>query len=134
VQKKKAKAKSLGTTAKSNKSDTIKRVKEPDEELVTYAMKKAQMASSQWIKCVDPNHIKKDSTNARIPTKEDKEKTEKGNEKEAKVSGMMAMVHIVPKSIFCGRIISKDELDFEVDKLDTQLERRLSCTLGQAVS
>jgi len=62
VQKKKAKPKSQGTSAKSDKSDTTKKVKEPGEELVTYAMKKARMASSQCIKCGDPNHIKKDCT------------------------------------------------------------------------
>jgi len=41
VQKNKAKPKSQGTSAKSNKSDTTKKAKEPGEELVTYAMKKA---------------------------------------------------------------------------------------------
>jgi len=45
MQKKKAKPKSQGTSAKSDKSDTTKKAKEPDEELVTYAMKKARMAS-----------------------------------------------------------------------------------------
>jgi len=57
VQKKKAKLKSQGTGAKSDKSDTTKKAKEPGEELVTYAMQKARMASSQCIKCGDPNHI-----------------------------------------------------------------------------
>jgi len=46
VQKKKAKPKSQGTSAKSDKSDTTKRAKEPGEELVTYAIKHARMASS----------------------------------------------------------------------------------------
>ena len=64
VQKKKAKPQSQSTGAKSDKSDTTKKAKEPGEELVTYAMKKAWMASSQCIKCGDPNHIKKDCTNA----------------------------------------------------------------------
>jgi len=41
VQKKKAKPKSQGTSAKSDKSDTSKKAKEPGEELFTYAMKKA---------------------------------------------------------------------------------------------
>jgi len=45
VQKKKAKPKSQGPCAKSNKSDATKEAKEPGEELVTYAMKKARMAS-----------------------------------------------------------------------------------------
>jgi len=64
VQKRKAKPKSQGTGAKSDKSDTTKKAKEPSEELVTYAMKKTRMVSSQYIKCGDPNHIKKDCTNA----------------------------------------------------------------------
>jgi len=64
VQKKKVKPKSQGTGAKSDKSDTTKKAKEPGEELVTYAMKRARMASSQCIKCGDPNLIKKDCTNA----------------------------------------------------------------------
>jgi len=45
VQKKKAKPKSQGTGAKSDKSDTTKKAKVPGEELVTYAMKKAWMGS-----------------------------------------------------------------------------------------
>jgi len=64
VQKKKAKPKSQGTISKCDKSDTTKKAKEPGAELVTYAMKKARMASSQCIKCGDPSHIKKDCTNA----------------------------------------------------------------------
>jgi len=39
VQKKKAKPKSQGTGAKSDKSDTTKKAKEPGEDLITYAMK-----------------------------------------------------------------------------------------------
>jgi len=46
VEKKKAKPKSQGTSAKSDKSDTTKKAKAPGEELVTYAMKKVRMASS----------------------------------------------------------------------------------------
>jgi len=78
------------------------------------------MASSQCIKCGDPNHFKKDCTNAWKPTKEEKKKTEKGKEKAAKVSVITATVDVVPEPISCGRIISEDELDFEVDELDTQ--------------
>jgi len=64
VQKKKAKPKSQGTGAKSDKSDTTKKAKEPGEELITYAMKKTRMAASQCIKGCDTNHIKKDCMNA----------------------------------------------------------------------
>jgi len=46
MQKKKANPKSQGTGAKSEKSNTTKKAKEPVEELVTYAMKKAWIASS----------------------------------------------------------------------------------------
>jgi len=120
VQKKKAKPKSQGTGAKSDKSDTNKKAKEPGEELVTYAMKKAWMASSQCIKCGDPNHIKKDCTNAWKPTKEEKKKADKGKVKVGKVTAITATVDIIPDPISYGRIISEDELDFEVDKLDTQ--------------
>jgi len=120
VQKRKAKPKSQGTGAKSNKSDTTKKAKEPGEELVTYAMKRARMASSQCIKCGDPNHINKDCTNAWKPTKEEKKKAEKGKEKAAMVSAITAIVNEVPEPISYGHIISEDELDFEVDELDTQ--------------
>jgi len=64
VQKKKSKPKSQGSCAKSNKSDPTKKAKNPDEENVPYAMKKAWMVSFQYIKCCDPNHIKKDCTRA----------------------------------------------------------------------
>jgi len=120
VQKKKAKPKSQGTSAKSDKSDTTKKAKEPGEELVTYAMKEARIVSSQCIKCGDPNHIKKDCTNAWKPTKEEKKKADKGKEKAAKVSAIMATVDLDPEPISYGRIISEDELEFEVDELDTQ--------------
>jgi len=120
VQKKKAKPKSQGTGAKSDKSDTTKKAKEPGEELVIYAMKKEGMASSQCIKCGDPNHIKKDCTNTRKPTKEEQKKADKGKEKAAKVSAITATVDVVPEPISYGRIISEVELDFEVDELDTQ--------------
>jgi len=120
MQKRKAKPKSQGTSAKSDKSDTTKKAKEPGEDLVTYAMKKAPMASSQCIKCGDPNHIKKDCTNAGKPTKEDKKKTEKVKEKAAKVSAITATVEVVSEPISYSHIISEDELDFEVDELDTQ--------------
>jgi len=120
VQKKKAKPKSQGTGARSDKSDTTKKAKEPGEELVTYVMKKARMASSQCIKCGGPNHIMKDFTNAWKPTKEEKKKTEKGKERAAKVSAITAIVDVVPEPISHGRIISEDKLDFEVDELDTQ--------------
>ena len=120
MQKKKAKPKSQGTGAKSNKSDTTKKDREPGERLVTYAMKKVGIASSPCIKCGDSNHIKKDCTNAWKPTKEDKKKTEKGKEKAAKVSVIMATVKVVPEPISYGRIILEDELYFEVDELDTQ--------------
>jgi len=78
------------------------------------------MASSQCIKCGDTNHIKKDCTNAWKPTKEEKKKTEKRKEKAAKVSAIMAIVDVVPEPISYGRIISEDELDFELVELDTQ--------------
>jgi len=120
VQKKKAKPKSQGTGAKSDKSDTTKKAKEAGEELVTYAMKKALMAFSQCIKCGDRNHIKKDWTNAWKPTKEKKNKADKGKEKAAKVSAITATVDVAPEPISYCRIISEDELDFEVDELDTQ--------------
>ena len=120
VQKKKAKPKSQGSSAKSDKSNTTKKAKEPGKELVIYTMKKARMASSQYIRCGDPNHIKKDCTNDGNSTKEDKKKTEKGKKKAAKVSTIMATVDVVPESISYGRIISEDKLDFEVDELDIQ--------------
>jgi len=120
VQKKKAKPKSQGTGAKSDKSDTIKKAKEPAEELVTYAMKKAWMASSQCIKCGNPNHIKKDCKNAWKPTKEEKKKADKGKEKAVKVSAITVTVDVVPELISYGRIIFEDELEFKVDELDTQ--------------
>jgi len=120
VQKKKAKPKSQGTGAKSEKSDTTKKAKEPGEDLVTYAMKKAGMASSQCIKYGDPNHIKKDCTNAWKPTKEEKKKANEGKEKAAKASVTTATVDVAPVPISYGRIISEDELDFEVDELDIQ--------------
>jgi len=41
LQKKRAKSKTQGTGGKSDKSDTTKKAKEPGEELVSYAMKKA---------------------------------------------------------------------------------------------
>jgi len=78
------------------------------------------MASSQYIRCDDPNHIKKDCTNAWKPTKEDKKKTEKGKEKATKVSVITATVDVAPEPISYGRIISEDKLDFEVHELDTQ--------------
>jgi len=120
VQKMKANPKSQGTGAKSDKSDTTKKAKEPGEELVNYAMKKAPRASSKCIKCGDLNHIKKDCTNAWKPTKEEKKKADKGKEKAAKVSAITVTVDVVPEAISYGCIISEDELDFEVDELDTQ--------------
>jgi len=117
--KKKVKPKSQGTGTKSDKSDTIKKAKEPGEELVTYAMKKAQMASSQYIKCGNPNQIEKDCTNTWKPTKEEKKKADKGKENYAMVSAITAKVDVVPEPISYGCIISEDELDFEVDELDT---------------
>jgi len=78
------------------------------------------MASSQCIKCGDPNHIKKDCTNAWKPTKEKKKKADKGKKKAAKVSAIRTTVGVDPKPISYSRIISEDELDFEVDELDTQ--------------
>jgi len=120
VQKRKAKPKSRGTGAKCDKSDTTKKAKEPGEELVTYAMKKPRMASSQYIKCGDPNHINKACTNAWKPTEDDKKKTEKAKEKTAKVSAITVTVYVVPEPISYGRIILEDELDLEVDELDTQ--------------
>jgi len=109
VPKKKAKPKSQGTSAKSYMSDTTKKAKEPNEELVTYAMKKARMASSQCIKCGDPNHIKKDCTNAWKPPKEEKKKDDEGREKAAKVAAITATVDVVPEAISYGHIISEDE-------------------------
>jgi len=78
------------------------------------------MGFSQCIKCGDPNHIKKDWTNAWKPTNEEKKKTEKGKDKAAKVSAITAIVDVVPDPISYGLIISEDELDFEVDESDTQ--------------
>ena len=83
-------------------------------------MKKVRMVSSQCIKCGDPNHIKKDCTNAWKPIKEGKKKAEKGKKKAAKVSAILATVDVVPEAISYSRIISEDKLDFEVDELDTQ--------------
>jgi len=84
-------------------TDTTKKAKEPSKELVTYAMKKARMTSSQCIKCGDPNHIKKDCTNAWKPTKEEKKKPDKGKDKAAKLSAIMAIVDVVPKPITYSR-------------------------------
>jgi len=120
VQKKKAKPKSQGPGAKSDKADTTKKAKEPGEELVTYAMKKVRMASSQCIKCGDPNHIKKNCTNAWKSTKEEKKKVDKGKEKAVKVSAITVTVDVDLEPISYGRIISEDELHFEVHELDTQ--------------
>jgi len=120
VQKRKAKPKSQGKSAKSNKPNTPKKAREPGEELVTYAMKKARMASSQCIKCGNKNHIKKDCRNAWKPNKEQKKKADKENEKAAKVSAITATVDVVPEPISYGRIIPEDKLDFEVDELDMQ--------------
>jgi len=125
VQKKKVKPKSQGAGVKSDKSDTTKKAKEPGEKLVTYAIKKPQMASSQCIKCGDPNHIKKDCTNVWKATKEDKKKTEKGKKKAAKVSAITGTVEIVSELISYSRIISEDELDFEVVRWI--LNRNTSC-------
>ena len=119
MQKKKAKPKSQGTIAKSDNSDTTKKVKEPGEDLVTYTMKKARWASSPCIKCCDPNRIKKNCTNSWRPTKEEKKKADKGKEKAAKVSAIKTTVDVVPEPISHGRIISEDELDFVADELDT---------------
>jgi len=47
-------------------------------------------------------------------------KADKGREKAAKVSAITATVDVVPEPISYGRIILEDELDFEVDELDTQ--------------
>jgi len=113
VQKEKAKPKSQGTGAKSDKSDTTKKAKEPGEELVTYAMKKARMASSQCIKCGDPNKTKKNCTNPWKSTKEEKKKADKGKEKAAKVSAIMAIVDVVSETISYGNIISEYDLDSE---------------------
>jgi len=64
IQKKKAKPKSQGSSAKPNNADTTKKAKELGEELVTYAIKKASMASSHYNKCDNLNHITKLYTNA----------------------------------------------------------------------
>jgi len=120
VQKNKAKPKSQGSSAKSDKSNTTKKAKQPSEDLVIYAIKKVRIASSQCIKCGGPNHIKKDCTNAWKPTKEDKKKSEKVKEKAAKMSAITATVDVVPEPISYSHIILEDELDFEVDELDTQ--------------
>jgi len=78
------------------------------------------MVYSQCIKCGNSNHIKKDYTDAWKPTKEGKKKTEKGKEKALQVPAITATVDIVPEPISYGHILSEDELDFEVDELDTQ--------------
>jgi len=83
-------------------------------------MKNVHMASSQCIKCGDPNHIKNGYTNAWKPTKEETKKADMGKEKAVKVSAIMVTVDIVPEPISCGQIISEDELDFVADELDTQ--------------
>jgi len=119
IQKKKAKPKSQGTGAKSDKSNTTKNAKEPGEELVTYARKKARMVSSQCIKCGDPNQIKKNCGKAWKTTKEEQKKADKGKEKAAKVTAITATVNLAFHPIAYGHIIYEDELDFEVDKLDT---------------
>ena len=134
VLKKKSKPKSQRTSAKSDKSDTTKKAKELAEELLTYTMKKARMASLQCIKCGDHNHIKKDCTNAWDPTKEQKKKADKGKEKAAKMSVIRVIVDVASKPVSYGCIISEDKLDLEVDELGTQQERGLSSTSSQAVS
>ena len=91
------KPKFQGASLKSDKSNTTKKAKEPGEELVTYGMKKAWMASSQYIKCGDDNRIKKNCTNAWKPTKEEKKKADKGKQKAAKVSAISATVDVVPE-------------------------------------
>jgi len=78
------------------------------------------MASAQCIRCGDPNHSKKNYTNAWKPTKEEKKIADKGMEKAAKVSAITATVDVVPEPISYCRIVLEDKLDFEVDKLDTQ--------------
>jgi len=47
-------------------------------------------------------------------------KTEKGKEKAAKVSSIMATGDLAPKPISYAHIIWEDELDFEVDELNRQ--------------
>jgi len=83
-------------------------------------MKMAQIASSQCSKCGDPNYIKKNCTNVWKPTKEKKKKTEKGKEKVAKVSTITVTLDVVPNPISYDRIITEDEVYFEVDELDPQ--------------
>jgi len=56
-----------------------------------------------------------------------------GKEKVAKVSGIMATVELVPEPISYSHITSEDELDLEVDELDTQWECGLPCMSVQAV-
>jgi len=92
------------------------------------------MASSQYIKCGNPNHITKDCTNGWKVNEEEKKKPDNGNKKAAKVSTITATVEVVPRPIPHGRIISKDKLNFEVDELNTQWERRMSGISGHAVS
>ena len=50
----------------------------------------------------------------------EKKKAKEGKEKAGKVSAITATVDVVPEPISYGCIISEDELDFEVDELDTQ--------------
>jgi len=119
MQKKNAKTEFRGTGAKSDKSDTTKKSKEPAEDLVTCAMNKARMVPSQCYKCSDPNYIRKDCTKAWKPTKKEKKKTHKGKKKVAKVSAITTTVDIVLEPSSYSHYISNDELDFEVDKLDT---------------
>jgi len=64
----------------------------------------------------------------------EKKTADKGKEKSAKVFAITATVDVVPSPISYSRIISEDELDFEVDELDTQQECELSCMSGQAIS
>jgi len=95
VQNKKAKLKSQGTGAKSDKSDFTNKAKEPGEELFTCARNRARILSSPCIKGSESNHIKKDSTNTWKPTQEKKKKCDKGKEKVAKVSAITATVNVV---------------------------------------
>jgi len=57
--------------------------------------------------------------NAWKPPKEDKKKADKGKEKAAQVSTIMATVDVAPEPISYGSIIYEDGLDCTVDKLHT---------------
>jgi len=53
-------------------------------------------------------------------TKEKKKLADREKEKAVKVSSIMATEDVVPEPIFYGLNISKNQMEFEVGKLDSQ--------------